>query len=107
MGLLGSWYYYEHSGDFLSAVVLTLFSAVVQSFALGFFFLISGFFTPGSYARKGSGAYLKGRFLRLGVPLLVYYFVINSLMCYVLYGVLEGKSINLVDSFGSGPLWFV
>ena len=33
---------------------LTLLTAVNQAFFMGFFFLVSGYFTPGSYDRKGS-----------------------------------------------------
>jgi len=60
-GATGSWYYYEHTGDVLSAVLLTLFTAVVQSFVLGFFFMISGYFTPGSYSRKGCKNVFEGQ----------------------------------------------
>jgi len=38
-GASGSWYYYEHTGDVLSIVLLTLFNSVVQAFVLGFFFI--------------------------------------------------------------------
>jgi len=106
-GADGSWYYYEHTGDVLSAVLLTLFTAVVQSFVLGFFFMISGYFTPGSYSRKGARIYLKDRFIRLGIPLAVYFFAINPLMVYMLYVRLMGHSVPVQDFFGSGPLWFV
>ncbi|MBN1761515.1 MAG: acyltransferase family protein [Methanomicrobia archaeon] len=106
-GATGSWYYYEHTGDVISAVLLTLFTAVVQSFVLGFFFMISGYLTPGSYARKGPRTYLKGRFIRLGIPLVVYFFGINPLIVYTLYVRSMGDSVRLQDFFGTGPLWFV
>jgi len=106
-GATGSWYYYEHTGDVLSAVLLTLFTAVVQAFVLGFFFMISGYFTPGSYARKGPITYLKDRFIRLGIPLVVYFFMINPLIVYVLYLRSMGDSVPLRNFFGTGPLWFV
>jgi glucan biosynthesis protein C len=106
-GAEGNWYYKEHTGDVISAVLLTLFTAVVQSFVLGFFFMISGYFTPGSYSRKGARTYLKDRFIRLGIPLVIYFFVINPLMVYALYVRSMGYSMPLQDFFGSGPLWFV
>jgi glucan biosynthesis protein C len=106
-GATGSWYYYEHAGDVLSAVLLTLFTAVVQAFVLGFFFMISGYFTPGSYSRKGARTYLRDRFIRLGIPLVVYFFMINPLMVYALYVRSMGYSVPFQDFFGSGPLWFV
>jgi surface polysaccharide O-acyltransferase-like enzyme len=106
-GAEGDWYYYEHTGDVVSVVLLTLFTAVVQSFVLGFFFMISGYFTPGSYARKGARTYLKDRFIRLGIPLVVYFFIVNPLMVYTLYVRSMGYSVPLLDFFGSGPLWFL
>lgn len=106
-GAEGSWYYKEHTGDVLSAVLLTMFTAVVQSFVLGFFFMISGYFTPGSYSRKGARTFLKDRFIRLGIPLVIYFFAINPLMVYALYVRSMGHPVPLRDYFGSGPLWFV
>jgi glucan biosynthesis protein C len=106
-GAEGSWYYKEHTGDVLSAVLLTLFTAVVQSFVLGFFFMISGYFTLGSYFRKGARTYLKDRFTRLGIPLVIYFFGINPLIVYTLYIRSLGYSVPLQNFFGTGPLWFV
>jgi glucan biosynthesis protein C len=106
-GASGSWYYYEHTGDVLSAVLLTLFNSVVQAFVLGFFFMISGYFTPGSFTRKGARTYLKDRFIRLGIPLVIYFFVINPLIVYALYVRSMGYSVPFLDFFGTGPLWFV
>ncbi len=106
-GASGSWYYYEHTGDVLSIVLLTLFNSVVQAFVLGFFFMISGYFTPGSFTRKGAKTYLKDRFVRLGIPLVIYFFVINPLILYALYVRSRGYSVHFLDFFGSGPLWFV
>ncbi len=106
-GATGSWYYYEHTEDVLSAVLLTLFTAIVQSFVLGFFFVISGYFTPGSYSRKGARTYLKDRSIRLGIPLVVYFFGINPLIVYTLYVRAMGDSVPLQNFFGTGPLWFL
>jgi surface polysaccharide O-acyltransferase-like enzyme len=106
-GGAGSWYYNEKTDETLAIVVLTIFNAVVQSFALGFFFLISAFFAPTSYLRKGPKLYLKGRLLRLGIPILVYFFILNPFIVYFLYVRSFGYAIPLNDYFGTGPLWFV
>jgi len=79
----------------------------VQSFVLGFFFMISGYFTPGSYSRKGARTYLRDRFIRLGIPLLVYFFSINPLIVYTLYVRSMGYPVPLQNFFGTGPLWFL
>ncbi len=39
---------------------------------MGCLFLISGYFTPGSYDRKGPKRFPKDRLLHLGIPLLVF-----------------------------------
>ena len=42
-----------------------------QSFFMGMFFLISGYFVPISVEKKGSLKFMKDRMRRLGIPLLV------------------------------------
>jgi glucan biosynthesis protein C len=76
----GSWYYKEGRADEISAIVLTVHNAVNQAFFMGFLFLISGFFTPGSYDRKEPSRFFKERLLRLGIPILCYDFVIGPLI---------------------------
>ena len=95
-GHSGGWYYYEGQPDMVTSIVFTLFNAVNQAFFMGFFFMISGYFTPGSYDRKGGGSFLKDRLLRLGIPLLFFIIIIDPLMAYVL-------GIN-IRGF-QGPLW--
>ena len=53
-GADGSWYYSEQT-DLVSGIFLTMYCAITQAFALGFFFMISGYFTSGSYERKCTG----------------------------------------------------
>ncbi len=79
-GAPGSWYHREGVPDMLSAIILTLFVAVNQAFFMGFFFMISGYFVPGSYDRKGGGKFLKDRLMRLGIPLVFYMVVIDPLL---------------------------
>jgi surface polysaccharide O-acyltransferase-like enzyme len=112
-GALGAWYYQEPNTDMLATVVLSILIAIDQAFFMGFFFLLSGYFTPGSYDRKGGRTFLWERFLRLGVPLLVYDLVLDPLVIYMAGGLhqsywsfysvflLKGKMI------GDGPSWFI
>ena len=82
----------------------------------GSFFLLSSYFTPGSYDRKGFGPYLADRLKRLGIPLLFYHAVINPLLDYA-YRVHAGYRgpfrqflsayLAELDSVGQGPVWFV
>jgi peptidoglycan/LPS O-acetylase OafA/YrhL len=80
---------------------------------MGALFLVAGYFTPGSFDRKGAGAFLKGRLLRLGMPLLIWMFVLNPLACIGLYlepapRIAEPFTWEAYPSLiGLGPLWFV
>ncbi len=115
-GGAGGWYLQGQADPFSSAV-LTLFNASSQAFFMGLLFLISGYFTPGSYARKGPRLFLKDRLLRLGIPLVCYDTVVHPLLCVFLkaVGVYGGEQtigrylLSYYTSFhmGRGPLWFV
>ncbi len=114
-GGVGTWYYKEGRPDVISFAVLTMHNAISQSFFMGFFFLISGYFTPGSCDRKGFWRFLKDRFLRLGIPLLCYDFVINPLLAYPLIKANVFKFdapfhrflTRYYSQFHIGSLWFL
>ncbi len=103
----------------LAFKALLIFALVNQAWFMGAFFLLSGYFTPGSFDRKGLGAFLKDRLLRLGIPLVVFYFVLSPisfigfwLMPSVLTGITEPLTWQIFwraypDLIGLGPLWFV
>ncbi len=82
---------------------------------MGLFFLLSGYFTPGSFERKGPARFLKDRLLRLGIPLIVFIFVLNpiaSIGIYQMPAALTGITTPLTwqqypHLIGVGPLWFV
>lgn len=114
----GSWYYKEvEQADLFSGLVLTLHNCVGQAFSMGLFFFVSGYFTAGSYERKGARRFIVERLIRLGIPLLIFDWILNPLA--ILPTVLIQSSSylrttmkvaeNYYSSFhlGSGPLWFV
>jgi glucans biosynthesis protein C len=107
-GPIGSWYYFQRTEDFISNLVLALFAAFNQFFFMGLLFFISGYFVPGSYERKGVKKFVVDRLIRLGVPLIVYSFVLHPVLIYT-----REVWIGTTDSFlqlyevESGPLWFV
>jgi hypothetical protein len=112
---------YVEAGEIsiVSTILMTLFVAINQSFFMGFFFMISSYFIPGSYDRKGTGPYVLDRLKRLGIPLLFYIAVIDPLLKFMLaryYGYpgslgqyLRLHLQNTLDhkALGVGPLWFV
>jgi peptidoglycan/LPS O-acetylase OafA/YrhL len=67
------------SVDSLGGLLLFLFTLFNQAWFMGALFLLAGYFTPGSYERKGSGSYLKIRLVRLGIPLVIWMFVISPI----------------------------
>lgn len=104
-----SWYFMQRptSGPWPT---LILPAEVVAIFALGPLFLLAGWFSSSSLAHRGAGAFVRARLLRLGIPLLVYIFVVNALADYVgQLGQSRHPSLAgfLGRSFGVGPMWFV
>lgn len=116
-GALGGWFYYEPTNDMFVKVLLTLFAAVNQSFFMGLFFLISGYFTPGSFNRKGAGRYMKDRLLRLGIPLLLFTVFIGPVLSYQYHTNFGSVELSFTEFLyyyfvrfkyiTTGPLWFV
>ena len=116
-GAPGGFFYWEDGPmSDISEILLTLFVAMNQSFFMGFFFMISSYFSPGSIDRKGGGAYLKDRLKRLGIPLLFYMLVIVPLLNYG-SNQLHGSEYSLWEylswqyssilNFGAAQMWFV
>ena len=111
----GSWYYQEGRQDAVVDGLGGWFCSVNQAYFMGLFLLISAYFVPGSFDRKGPWRFLKDRLVRLGIPLLVFSWVVNPLFCYWFYGEYEHLSfwsyltgVYFDGSFiGQGPVWFV
>ncbi len=99
----------------LAFVALLVFVLFNQAWFMGALFLIAGYFTPGSFDRKGTGSFLKGRLIRLGIPIIFFYFVlspISSTGYWQMPSYLTGISDPLTWAaypylLGIGPLWFV
>lgn len=112
-GAPGGWFYHElYPSAKLSSVLLTLFCATNQAYFMGFFFLLAGYFTPGSLERKGYARFLADRFLRLGLPLLAFILVLGPVTA-ALVTAYEGKGFWSTFAYLwhhaiiiNGPLWF-
>ncbi|HET7244576.1 MAG TPA: acyltransferase family protein [Streptosporangiaceae bacterium] len=77
-------------------------------FALGPLFLVAGWFSARSLARRGPGGFVRSRLLRLGVPPLVFVLLINPLTDYV--GNLQGEHRSFVSYLAItevSVMWFV
>lgn len=106
----GGWYWKELPDA--SNPLLVLFNATNQSFFMGFFFLLAGYYTPPAWERKGARQFLTDRAARLGIPLAGYFFVLSPLTI-ALAGSASGEGFvsRLVRvyqerDFEPGPLWF-
>lgn len=107
------WYFYEYLYDPLTNLVLNIIMAVNRTWVLGCFFMISGYFTPGALDKKGSWTFVKDRFLRIGVPLALFSFLVRPTIVYMMnhdalsrqYTYLE--NILLIKNVAPGPAWFL
>jgi hypothetical protein len=115
-GGIPPFYYFEPPfNDPLAGLIALVFVLFNQAWFMGAFFLLAGYFTPGSFDRKGPGSFLKDRLLRLGIPIILFIFVLNpisSIGYYLMPASLTGitdpptwqEYPNLI---GLGPLWFI
>lgn len=112
----GNWYYVDRQPASLGT---KLFFGIYQSFLQAFFmallFLVAGYFSAAAYDRKGFVPFLRDRFLRLGIPTLLYMFVIGPLTQYYLSrtwgsgGFARQWILHIRDGewlSETGPMWF-
>jgi surface polysaccharide O-acyltransferase-like enzyme len=116
---LGDWYYIEGSAEKLSIpemVFFGFFQSFLQAWFMGILFFISAFLAAKTLAKRGELNFMKERLFRLGLPLLIYVFIISPFIMFVLLGHYSEISfsenyIQYVLNFGwlgsTGPLWFV
>ena len=112
-GAPGGWFYNESEAGFPEILPMAMFVATNQAFFMGMFFLISAFFIIPSLERKGIRKFITDRLQRLGIPLLVFYFLLNPLTVFIRNRFVRGEDPTfgeyLVNGWarGFGPLWFV
>jgi glucan biosynthesis protein C len=83
----GAWWIPSEATQPIDTLVLGSFFAVNMSFFMGLFFMISAYFVPGSYERKGAAVFFKDRLIRLGIPLVVFSMLVFPAMLYLLHGI--------------------
>jgi len=78
---VGVWYFKEGvEPPMRIKLPFLLWEAHLQSFFMGLLFLIAGYFAEISAQKKDAGTFIKERLWRLGVPVLLYVFVIHPVM---------------------------
>jgi glucans biosynthesis protein C len=101
--------------DLIAYGILLIFILLNQAYFMGFLFLISGYFSPGSFDQKGGRQYIVDRLLRLGLPLAIYMFILNPLASVGFWQMpasLTGINTPLTWQvypflIAVGPMWFI
>jgi len=119
-GAPGGWYYREFEYaqlDILSLISLVLITAANQAYFMGFFFFLSGYFSSKSLARKKPAQYLWGRIFRLGLPILLFVYLVSPLLRVIFKRIMFARPVNyssflevyqqLEFGYELGPMWFV
>lgn len=116
-GMLGSWYYVEKSNlDLFQQIWFGMYGSFTQAYFMGFLFFIAGYFVPASYDKKGFGRFIKERLIRLGVPTLLFVFILHPITIFIM-GHFFNWNMNYVKYYtefistgefvrSTGPLWF-
>lgn len=108
----GGWYYQElTASDGFTALILTFFFIINQSYFMSLFFLISGYYTPGSLEKRGYRKFVLNRALRLGLPILIFVFVLGPISIGM--GTIDSTLFSTLRelwnnrNFINGPIWFL
>lgn len=116
---VGSWYFMEDPKPGMgTTAIFATYQSFLQAFFMGLLFLVAGYFVPAAYERKGLARFLRDRWMRLGVPALIYMVIIQPVIVYwLLRDFDEHTRPSLWQAFvpylvkgrflsGSGPMWF-
>lgn len=111
-GAPGGWFYNESVAGFPEILPFSMFVATNQAFFMGMFFFISAFFLLPSLRKKGMNRFIRDRLIRLGIPTLLFFFILFPLTIYIRNHLINGDSISFLffiktHEFGFGPMWFV
>lgn len=116
-GASAPFYYQEPPFDESPWVFIGFLDFVLlnQAWFMGALFLLAGYFTPLSVDRRGTAGFLATRLVRLGIPVLIYIFVLEPiarigffLMPPELTGIAAPPSLAAYPGLiGLGPIWFV
>jgi fucose 4-O-acetylase-like acetyltransferase len=112
----GNWYYVDRAPAGLGTkIFFGVYQSFLQAFFMALLFFVAGYFSPAAYDRKGFAPFVRDRFLRLGVPTLLYMLVIGPLTQYFLSwtwgsgGFAHQWLEHLKDGewlSETGPMWF-
>ncbi|WP_017543276.1 acyltransferase family protein [Nocardiopsis prasina] len=111
-GNIPLWFYTEPAQD-PTGGLLDLFVVLNQTFFMGLFFLLAGYFVPGAADRRGRRSFVRERLVRLGAPLLLFLLLLRPLAMAPAHADMLAADPELsywmlyVFGIDPGPLWFV
>jgi len=88
------------------AAILGPFFMVNRSFGMSLFFMIAGYFTVMSCDRHGPAALAKSRLSRLGIPLLIFSFLVMLLQVFI-FGPAETGDLGAPWPIDVAHFWFI
>jgi len=99
----------EPADSALTSTRLAVLFAFNSAYLMGLFFFVSGYFTPGSFDRKGAWPFMKNRLVALGIPFLIYMFILCPIS-WLPDAFSRSTTIFTWEQYFSmvepGPLWF-
>lgn len=110
---VGSWYYNEPTEmPIIEKLFFYLFQSHAQAFSMSLFFFIAGYFIPAALERKGKKQFITDRLFRLGIPTLIYIFIIHPLCVTMAYpqvhyfNYIKDGIVHFEFLSWTGPMWF-
>lgn len=112
---LGGWYYKEPAKLGIASLYFFAFLGThLQAYFMSMFFMISAYFIPRSLEKKGTKKFIIDRLIRLGIPTLIYIFIIHPIIMKMIRPTEVHLNLNgyqhyvtsLDFLYGTGPMWF-
>ena len=104
---IGSGWYFniaDYGSPFQAVVASSML--MNQSWFMCAFFFISGYFTPSSFDRKGRQSFLADKFIRLGIPFMVFSYVLGPVLGSMVQLFEKREVVRYNPTPYPGPLWF-
>jgi len=110
-----SYYTDRRASSSATIAAFAIYQSFLQAFFMGLLFFVSGYFTLQAWERKNAKSFFRDRLIRLGIPTLVYMFVIGPITQYFLShtwgtgGFGHQWLAHLQDGewlSETGPMWF-
>jgi len=110
-GGLGSWIYMLHPPA--SSLPLVMFNVINQTYFMGSFFFLSGHFSAKSLRGKSTSAFLKSKWMKLGVPAVAHTIIAGPIQLVLVNAYMGGRlGFKIFTDYWMslrglrGPVWY-